>query len=356
LQHQRFASWRLLPLDAAHQHGLDLSTGGLHSALHVETFMLTVAAGDGVAEFVSTANRLPKERKRKAARTATKKIAIIGKAPSSKDLAPYADESWEIWGLADLYTSIPRWSRWFELHEINSRIHRWGEYWEFIKTDHGKPVYLREPHPDVPHGVVYPKAEIVDRFCPVKSVGKDVDATSVLPYFTNQVSWMIALAMHEGATDIGLWGVDMAQHGDGVQSEYAYQRPSCEFFLGLAAGRGIRCYVHECSDLLKARRLYGFDSDTNAMRLKWKARHNELNKELQELNVRLEQVIARQNVMRGHLDEISHWPEGEFRTERETKCKAVLPEIHSGLDMMVKRQHVLLGALDDMNYWREWSE
>ena len=227
---------------------------------------------------------------------AIRKIAIVGKAPASRMAAPYNDSSWEIWGLTDLFTVIPRFDRWFELHELEPRKVKWGPYWDWLKKDHGKPLYIREPHPEVPHGVVYPKREIVDRF------GN---------YFTNSISWMLALAMHEGATHISLYGVDMAQHGDGVKSEYAHQRPSCEYFLGIATGLGIKTFVHEHSDLLKTRKLYAFDSD-GEMRLKWAARSKELQGQLTEVNAQL--------------------------------------------DLLVKRQHVLMGALDDMQWTRQWCE
>lgn len=319
----------------------------------IRSIPLTVASGDGNVTLSSGAV-VPKARRRLPP-VVTKKIAIVGKAPSSRMQAPYGDESWEIWTIADMFRIVPRWTRYFELHEVESRREKWGDYFDFLKTDHGKvkTVYVREPHPELPHAAVYPKEQVVAAFSLTETAGND---RRRLAYFTNQVSWMVALAILEGATDIGLWGVDMAQHGDGVKSEYAYQRPSCEYFLGIAAGRGIRTTVHEASDLLKARLLYGFDPDTNAMRLKWKARHDELAKELGDINANLQQCIGRQNILQGHLDEMTHWPKGKKRIEREKEFRAKQAELNGGIDMLVKRQHVLMGALDDMQYWREWSE
>jgi len=86
---------------------------------------------------------------------------------------------------------------------------------------------------------IYPKEEIVRRF------GN---------YFTNTISWMIALAIHKGYKTIGIFGVDMA-----VSSEYHHQRPSCEYFIGLARGMGINVILPDEADLLKARFLYGFE-------------------------------------------------------------------------------------------------
>lgn len=312
----------------------------------------------------------PRRRGRPPKMVATKKIAIVGKAPSSRLAAPYDDESWEIWGLADLYNVIPRWSRWFELHEVESRREKWQQagYLDWLRQDHGRPIYMRARSDEFPSSVPYPKDRVIAAMALTHSVGEQSGTNGQpLPYFTNQVSWMIAFAMLEGATHIGLWGVDMAQHGDGVKSEYAYQRPSCEYFLGVAAGRGIVTTVHEHSDILKSRLLYGFDADTNAMRLKWKARFAELSQQLEEARANIQQQQFRRGVIQGHIDELTSWPEGEARQQREAKWLLEMnggkkesgepvPGIVPTLDYLVKREHVLLGAIDDMNYWREWSE
>jgi hypothetical protein len=41
--------------------------------------------------------------------------------------------------------------------------------------------------------------------------------------------------------------------------EYSHQKPSCEYFVGIARGRGIKVLVPTGSDLLKTGRLYGFE-------------------------------------------------------------------------------------------------
>lgn len=226
----------------------------------------------------------------------TKRIAIVGKAPSSVMYAPYGDLGWEIWALSDLYRTIPRWDRYFEIHDPAPRKERWGDYWEWLQKEHKdkdgklKPIYMQKAYPECPCAVPYPKNEIVERF------GN---------YFTNSVSWMIALAIMEGATDIGLWGVDMAQQAVGVKSEYARQRPSCEYFLGIAMGLGIQTYVHEKSDLLKCKDMYAFDSDPNAMRIKIMARRDELMKRLRESEKKRDTAAQDCLVVAGALDDLS---------------------------------------------------
>ncbi len=224
----------------------------------------------------------------------TLKIAIVGRA-ASFDEAPFDDPSWEIWTVSNVCQEIPRWTRHFEIHEIEPRKLKWGAYWEYLKQDHPGVIYLRELHPEVPKGIVYPKEEIVQHF------GN---------YFNNSVSWMIALAMGQAVTDLALFGIDMAQDDEDEKSEYAHQRPSCEYFLGMAKGYGVNVTLHHASSLLKTRVLYGFDAETNAMRLKHQARVEDLKKQLAQY--------------------------------RQQKAQAICNE------------HTVLGAIEDMKYWRQW--
>jgi hypothetical protein len=65
---------------------------------------------------------------------------------------------------------------------------------------------------------------------------------------------MTALAIFEGFDVIDIYGVDMA-----VGTEYVDQRPSCEYFIGLARGAGIKVYIPPASDLCKTRFMYAFE-------------------------------------------------------------------------------------------------
>ncbi len=44
-------------------------------------------------------------------------------------------------------------------------------------------------------------------------------------------------------------------------SEYVAQRPSCEYFIGIARGAGIKVYIPPASDLCKCRFMYAFEED-----------------------------------------------------------------------------------------------
>lgn len=173
------------------------------------------------------------------------KVAIVGKSPHSNEFAPWGDPSWEIWWIGSGAHLLPRWNRVFEIHDLDDGFKRWeAEYQVWLTQDHGKPVYVQKPDGRVPSGVQYPKDEIIARYG---------------TYFNNSVSWAICLAMLEGASTIGVWGVDMADAGQTSNGEYQHQRPSCEYHLGYARGAGIDVYVHPNSSLLTCHHLYGFD-------------------------------------------------------------------------------------------------
>jgi len=178
------------------------------------------------------------------------KVAVIGTAPSTRDLAPYTDDSWEIWSLSNRVVTdqIPRWDRHFELHPL-SQFERDPEarpYIDWMHRQEGKPIFLQSPrqYPGIKCGVQFPYAPLIAKF------GR---------YFTSTIAWQIALAIHEGAEEIGLWGVDLMLH-----EEYVHQRPCVEFLLGWASGRGIRVTVPRQSSLLKPQQLYGMEGECGA--------------------------------------------------------------------------------------------
>lgn len=196
-----------------------------------------------------------------------KRVAIVGFAPSYVD-APFADPSIAIWTMNYHHLSVPRTDRIFEMHE-------WGlvqkeaatnpnlaHDFEVLKTVN-VPVYMLEMHPDVPTSVRYPIEFMAQKY---------TLANADLPYFTNTASYMIALAIEERFDEIQTYGIDMAH-----DTEYGHQRPSCEFFLGVAVGAGIKVTPHRLSDLLKTAMLYGYhDEKRNWFREKLAERRKHL--------------------------------------------------------------------------------
>ena len=209
-------------------------------------------------------------------------IAIVGYTDSRHD-APFGDPDWQVWGLNNLHVqSTPEqlkgFTRWYDLHDAKSIVSDPVHATWLTQTE--LPVYVWNVNSDWPSSVAYPRDEIIEEF------GR---------YFTNSVSWMIAHAILEGATSIGIYGVDMAQSG-----EYSAQRPSCEYFLGLAAGLGIELIIAETSDLLKTTSLYG-DSDSG-FRAKLEQRSHELRLRIGQIEAEVDRLSAARYQMIGALE------------------------------------------------------
>ena len=220
------------------------------------------------------------------------KVAIVGWVWHRRH-APYDDESFEIWGINDLYLAedVTRWDRWFQLHEpgyknVTGCTTREEMYAEYKKWD--CPVYMWEKVAEVPNSVEFPFKEIVEKF------GN---------YFNNTMSWLIALAIHEGFKEIHVYGVDMATH-----SEYGHQRPSCEYFIGLAQGMGIKVGLPPETTLLKAKYLYGLESERENMeKQELLMRKQNVTNQMEEAEKILREVEGKINACRGAivaLDEI----------------------------------------------------
>jgi hypothetical protein len=216
------------------------------------------------------------------------KVAIVGCA-ESKSMAPFnMPDTWEFWGVNNLHVTMPKqpWTRWFEMHSItydNITYKRRGltdfrgmlvqAYLESLNALN-IPVYMQRPWNVIPHAVPYPLDAILKEF-PRK-------------YFTNTISWMIALAILEGFKEIGIWGVDMAVSSPlRAQNEYSHQRPSCEYFIGIAEGRGIKVHLPDECDLLKSRFLYAINEpEENAFNKKLANMQKSLQQRLNEADAK----------------------------------------------------------------------
>ena len=170
------------------------------------------------------------------------KVAIVGTAPTSRAQAPFNDLSWEIWGQAQ--PNLPRWTRWFELHDLDMIAKTYGELWGFLTQADGV-LYTAKADPRV-KGIVYPRDAMIAKFGAY--------------FFTSTVAWEMALAISEGASEIALYGIEMAS-----DEEYAAQKPGCQHFVALARQAGIKVTVPAGCELLNPQPLYALgESDWRA--------------------------------------------------------------------------------------------
>lgn len=175
------------------------------------------------------------------------RLAIVGFWEGNRDKAPFSDPTFDIFGINHLHPYIPRWDLWIDMHTPAWSAEHVAEIWsdqdKFLRTDHGKPVYMLDKYPEYPSSIAYPRDEIMKRF------GRS--------YFTNGIAYMVALALYLGHyKEIQMWGVDM-RHNE----EYALQRPCTEFWLGIAQGMGIKVVIPESAALLSADHFYGYEEE-----------------------------------------------------------------------------------------------
>ena len=218
------------------------------------------------------------------------KVAILGFTATNK-MAPFNDPEFEIWTVNNLYRFVPRQDRIFELHtreQIAAEpVHgvSGATYIDELATMK-IPVYMQERYPDIPSSVKYPLDKMIEEFGIERSnVNHKPDA-----YFTNSISFMIALAIYEGFKEIHVYGVDMA-----IGVEYIEQRPSCEYYLGIARGRGIKMFLPIESDLLKTRFIYGYDDirkDAWMKKMESTLQHMNTQKQQSDMVIRNQQSVS----------------------------------------------------------------
>lgn len=189
----------------------------------------------------------------------TKRICLVGSAPSSVALAPYNDPSFLIWACSP--GARPHLKRepdaYFEMHLWEPDAPWFApEYVDYLAKMRG-PVFMLEPLPQFPTSVAYPKDAMLAEFGPY--------------FFTSSLSWMFALAIMSGATEIALYGVDMSAS----EEIYTHQRAGCHFFIHEAKKRGITVTIPGQSDLAQPTPLYGY-CEQQPMHQKLLARKAEL--------------------------------------------------------------------------------
>jgi hypothetical protein len=221
----------------------------------------------------------------------TKKIALIGSAPSSVALAPYNDPSWQIWACSPgARPYAKRVDAWFEMH-LWEPEQPWfsPEYIDFM-AKLPVPVYMLHPIKEIPGSVAYPKDEIMQRY-----------GVGAVWFYTSSLSWMFALAIASGAEEIGLWGVDMSA----AEEVYTHQRAGCHYWIGRAMEMGIKVIVPQQSDLMRPAPLYGF-CELDGMHQKLLARKAELEHRVAMATNTLENARNEVLALRGALEDVNY--------------------------------------------------
>lgn len=174
---------------------------------------------------------------------ATKRVAIVG-CTDSHIHTPWFDPRWTIIShpsAGRLCRREPDW--WMDMHgRPNFTQYKWWRpgYYQWLQSLR-QPIFMQQDWPEIPMAVRYPKERILAEF---------------RPYFTNHVAWMIALAITEGATHLGLFGCEYAH-----KAERGRQRGSAEYWLGVFEGQGGHVVLPPGSTLMAdPQELYGYQS------------------------------------------------------------------------------------------------
>jgi hypothetical protein len=182
-----------------------------------------------------------------------RKIAILGGAESTLKHAPWHDSTWELWSHASCRHKCEREPDvLFDLHPPELWRNPSKKFWDrtyvkWLKQSH-IPIYMQDHYKDIPASIRYPFETMITEF--------------PKGYMTNHVAYMMALALMEGVTHIGLYGC----HYDS-NSEYGPQRGCAEYWCGVAEGRGVQVLIPPgCDLLMKPSLLYGYQSHPDGKR------------------------------------------------------------------------------------------
>jgi len=214
------------------------------------------------------------------------KIAIVGTAPSSRNLAPLGDESWTIWACSTGNIDISRWDAWFEIHDFTSIRNGFPDFVAMLESVTDKPVYLPHPDADIPAFQPFPHKHLKSEY------GTE--------FLTSSISWMMAFAIEQSPEEIALYGVDMAQ-----STEYAEQRWGVLHFVDLARRRGIKVTIPDVSDLNIPRRTYAIDKPS-PMAVKLDARMVELKARLNAVSTQKRALEHEETYLSGAIDDLSY--------------------------------------------------
>lgn len=217
------------------------------------------------------------------------KIALVGTAPSSRMLAPFNDPSWKIWGCSPgNMNALPRVDVWFELHSnlLWPEHESYGKpYIEWLKAQQF-PVYMQD-QTQVSRATTFPMNEMVAEF------GDE--------FFTSSFAWMMALAISQGATEIALYGIDMAS-----RDEYILQRPGFYHFKREAIKRGIKISAPNESDIMQSPALYAYVDSTPFGR-KVAARKQEVSGRIATFDQQIAHATSSKTYLQGALEDLDYF-------------------------------------------------
>lgn len=170
-------------------------------------------------------------------------IHIIAKGRGNEE----APEEGETWGVNDIILRRDQLSMCFHMHDMEwIRRKEWHALKLIIQKaeKYNIPIMTQECYDWIPTSVKYPLDEIVNKF---KSC-----------YFGSSIDYMLVYAMYKEYDIINIFGCNMV-----LKNEYQSQKPSLEFWIGMAIGRGhkVNIMAGKYGAILKTynNKMYGYD-------------------------------------------------------------------------------------------------
>jgi hypothetical protein len=175
------------------------------------------------------------------------KFAICGFEEQNHRTAPYDDPEWDIAGfnmanrMGFMHDSEGRFRAdlWFDLHEAHAQSEPDMAWIHTCPTV----LFLPSVFTKNPNAVAYPLAWVM------KKIGGDAR-----PYFASSFAYAFALALAQGYTTIGLFGVNL-----NWGRERIVERGNLEYWIGIAQGAGVEVVFSPDSKLLTHPALYGLE-------------------------------------------------------------------------------------------------
>lgn len=247
-------------------------------------------------------------------------VAICGFAGTTRHLAPYDDQEWEIWGLNEAHRQpwMRRITRWFQLHQrwdfTKQENISYKEHWEWLQKEHPFPIYMQEKYDEIPSSVEFPMDQITGEYLSHTRRGLKLGGvempTEINKYFTSSFAFMCSLAILEGFKNIAVFGFEMA-----TDTEYRYQKGSTEYWLGIATAvckeRGGKLFLPKDCRLLNGA-IYGYEVSRMINRQRLEFLRGRFDNELK-------MAQNNQNRVNGRRQEVDHL----FQTTKDTEEKRV---------------------------------
>lgn len=216
----------------------------------------------------------------------SKKLCIVGSQTNTRDLAPWDDPTFDIWVLNEAASKgwAKRVDAVFQLHldVVYSNPMNLSDpgHWDWLQQPHDFPIYMQEVDPRVPGAVRYPRELVKEVFFTDFHLEYPDGKGHQADYFTSTFPFVLALAIlpaklsNEGPAAAGHVAIPDASGGQllltrydeihiyGIEmmagTEYEYQVQCYLFWLGMAAGAGIKVVMHSGIHLFE-RLVYGYE-------------------------------------------------------------------------------------------------